>query len=250
MVQIFKNAQFGEIRTAELNGEPIFCLADVCSILGLTSKGVAQRLSDGAISNYPIIDALGREQMANFVNEDGLYDAILDSRKPEAKQFRKWVTSEILPSVRKHGAYLTKETINKALTDPDTIIQLAMQLKEERAEKERLSMQNDLQSNQLKLSAPKVQYFDTVLQSKSTHTTNQIAKELGMSAVTLNRKLKDLNIQYWQSGQWLLAHRYQNKGYTQSRTYQYTDSCGAIKTNMLTVWTEAGRLAIHKWMEL
>lgn len=126
-IQIFQNEQFGKVRIAmNESNEPLFCLADVCNVLGLRQGDVRQRLSDGVVSTQPIIDSLGREQQANFVNEDGLYDAILDSRKPEAKQFRKWVTSEVLPSIRKHGAYMTQETLEKALTSPDFLIQLAV----------------------------------------------------------------------------------------------------------------------------
>lgn len=105
-VETFNNPHFGEIRTAVDDfGEPWFCLADICKALDLTAKGVRQRLDDGVISNYPITDALGREQQAIFVNEDGLYDAILDSRKPEARAYRKWITGEVLPSIRKTGGY-------------------------------------------------------------------------------------------------------------------------------------------------
>lgn len=105
-VETFNNPHFGEIRTAVDDfGEPWFCLADICKALDLTAKGVRQRLDDGVISNYPITDALGREQQAIFVNEDGLYDAILDSRKSEARAYRKWITGEVLPSIRKTGGY-------------------------------------------------------------------------------------------------------------------------------------------------
>ena len=103
MITLFKNPQFGEVRVSELNNEPIFCLSDVCKILDLQGSAVLRRLSDDVISNHPIIDNLGRRQIANFVNEDGLYDVILDSRKPEAKAFRKWITGEVLPAIRKTG---------------------------------------------------------------------------------------------------------------------------------------------------
>lgn len=103
----------------------------------------------------------------------------------------------------------------------------------------------ELQQAELKKQAPKVAYYDEVLQSESTYNTNQIAKELGLSAVTLNRKLRDLKIQYKQGGVWLLYHKYQNKGYTKTRTQTYTDSNGIQQTAMLTVWTEQGRNFIH-----
>lgn len=104
-LQIFNNEEFGEVRTITKYDEVLFCLGDLCRILGLTAKGVKQRLTDEVISNYPIPDSLGRIQNAIFVNEDGLYDVILDSRKENARKFRKWVTSEVLPSIRKTGGY-------------------------------------------------------------------------------------------------------------------------------------------------
>ena len=106
-LQVFNNEEFGEIRTAGTADNPLFCLADVCKALELDASQVMKRLEDGVFSIHPIIDKLGRTQNANFVNEDGLYDVILDSRKPEAKKFRKWITAEVLPSIRKTGAYMT-----------------------------------------------------------------------------------------------------------------------------------------------
>lgn len=109
-LQIFSNSEFGEIRTITKDGEALFCLGDLCRILELTAKGVKQRLTDEVISNYPIPDSLGRIQNTIFVSEDGLYDVILDSRKENARKFRKWVTSEVLPSIRKTGSYSMPKT--------------------------------------------------------------------------------------------------------------------------------------------
>jgi len=106
-IKLFKNENFGEVRVTKINGEPLFCLSDVCGMLELSAKDVKRRLSGEVVTNHPIIDNLGRTQKALFVNEDGLYDVILDSRKPEAKEFRRWVTSEILPTLRKTGSYST-----------------------------------------------------------------------------------------------------------------------------------------------
>ena len=120
-IQIFKNESFGEVRTIVINGEPWFCLKDVCNALALDGKQVNRRLEDGVVSKHPITDNLGRIQMATFVNEDGLYDAILDSRKAEARQFRKWVTSEVLPSIRRTGAYLTQDFCMRVLNAEGTV---------------------------------------------------------------------------------------------------------------------------------
>lgn len=114
-MRIFDNPQFGEIRTAGTADNPLFCLTDLCKALNLSASHVKERLSDDVVSTDPIVDSLGRKQMANFVNEDGLYDVILDSRKPEAKAFRKWITSEVLPSIRKTGSYSISQLSRKEL---------------------------------------------------------------------------------------------------------------------------------------
>ena len=128
-IQVFNNPLFGNVRVIGTEANPLFCLTDICKALDLQTAAVMRRLGDDVITSHPISDILGRIQQANFVNEDGLYDVILDSRKPEAKQFRKWITSEVLPIIRKHGAYMTDKSIEKALTDPDFLIQLATELK-------------------------------------------------------------------------------------------------------------------------
>ena len=106
-IQIFENNEFGAIRTmSNEQGEPLFCLKDVCKALELETKQVVRRLFDDVFSKHPIVDRLGRAQQATFVNEDGLYDTIFESRKPQAKLFRKWVTAEVLPAIRRQGGYM------------------------------------------------------------------------------------------------------------------------------------------------
>ena len=130
-IQVFNNPAFGNIRVAGTEENPQFCLADVCKALGLTAKFVNQRLAKEVVSNHPL-ETAGGTQQALFVNEDGLYDVILDSRKTEARQFRKWITSEVLPTIRKHGAYMTEGALQKAIQNPDFLIQLATELKNEK----------------------------------------------------------------------------------------------------------------------
>ena len=242
MITTFSNLQFGNVRVAELNNEPIFCLSDVCSVLGLTPKGVNQRLSDEVISNYPIIDSLGRAQNALFVNEDGLYDVILDSRKPEARAFRKWITSEVLPSIRREGGYIVVENED---TEADImarallIAQSTMERQKQRLEL--LQNENELQKKELKASSHKVEYFDNVLQSTSVYIADQIAKELGITAITLNKKLVKMGILIRRNGQLLPTADYCNKGYTKTRTFYYEKTDGTKGSNCITVWTEKGR---------
>jgi len=179
-----------------------------------------------------------------FIPEGEVYRLIIKSKLPNAEKFQDWVCEEVIPSIRKHGAYMDASVIEKALTDPDTIIRLATNLKEERRLREILQHKTELQNRVIEQNAPKVEYYEEVLQSESTYTSTQIAKELGMGAPTLNRKLKDLRVQYVQNGTWVLYEKYQNKDYTKTKTHTYNDN-GVKKTSMLTVWTENGRLFIH-----
>lgn len=238
-VTILSNDLFGQVRVVLQDGEPMFCLADVCRALELNTNGVRARLTDGVISTYPIADQLGRQQNANFVNEDGLYDVILDSRKPEAKQFRKWITSEVLPSIRKSGGYM----VVKENETPEQLMARALKVAQETLQ--RKEQQLILQDQQLRIQAPKVEYHDKVMTSVSTYNTTQIAKEFGWGAVTLNKKLQDLGIQYKQHGQWLLYAKYQNKGFTKTVTHCFTNSNGETCSEQHTVWTEVGRKFIH-----
>lgn len=179
-VTIFSSNAFGSIRTGGTSDNPLFCLADVCKALKLSAKGVNQRLNKEVISNYPLQTA-GGVQHALFVNEDGLYDVILDSRKPEAKAFRKWITSEVLPSIRKSGGYIASTQDDS----PELIMARALQVAQATIDrhKHQLEQANEriaLQSTQLKQQAPKVKYVDEVLQSTNTYTSTQMSKELGM----------------------------------------------------------------------
>lgn len=186
-VQIFSSPEFGEIRTTGDRNNPLFCLADVCKAVGLTPKGVNQRLSDEVISNYPIIDSLGRTQMALFVSEDGLYDVILDSRKPEAKAFRKWITSEVLPAIRKHGAYMTPETIEEVLLSPDTIIKLATNLKAEQQRRVIAECKVAFLEEVTIENAPKVLFATAVEGSNHSCLVGELAKILYQNGVEIGQ---------------------------------------------------------------
>ena len=159
--------------------EPLFCLADVCRVLDLIPSKVAQRLDKDVLSKYPL-ETAGGIQQTNFVDEDGLYDVILDSRKPEAKKFRKWVTSEVLPSIRKHGIYMTNETLEKALTSPDFLIRLATNLKEEK--QKRIEAEQKIQKD-----APKVLFADAVSTSQRSCLVAELAKILQQNGVNIGQ---------------------------------------------------------------
>lgn len=170
-LKIFENEQFGVIRTAGTSEQPKFCLADVCRVLEIGNPSqVKSRLEDGVISNEVILDSLNREQNVTFINEDGLYDVILDSRKPQAKAFRKWVTGEVLPSIRKTGQYALP---SYQIADP---VERATKWIEEEQERRRLALENKEQSEQIKADAPKVLFANAVVGSKSSCLIGELAK--------------------------------------------------------------------------
>ena len=241
-LQIFRNQEFGEIRTTIVNSKPFLCLVDICKILELgQASRVKARLNKDGVTTSKVIDALGREQQATFIDESNLYKVIFQSRKPEAEKFTEWVTSEVLPSIRKNGMYAT----NELLDNPDLAIRVFEQLKQEREEKRELQLQNTQQRQLIGELKPKADYTDRILKSKSTMTATAIAKDYGMSAIEFNKILHDLKIQYKQSGQWFLYEKYQRCGYTHSKTTEYIRSDGSVGSSLNTEWTQKGRLFLY-----
>lgn len=185
-IQIFKNENFGEVRVTEVNGEPMFCLADVCKVLELTNpRSVKARLDDDDVQLFDLhavnpADAMVGNSMANFVTESGFYDVILQSSSPKVKPFRKWVTSEVLPSIRKHGGYLTPQKVEEALLNPDVLIQLATNLKEERAK--RIEAENTIKQQQ-----PKVLFADAVATSERSCLVAELAKILQQNGINIGQ---------------------------------------------------------------
>ena len=181
-IKIFQNEQFGQIRiVVNENNEPLFCLLDLCNSLGLSNnRKVKSQLDDDVTLSYPILDNLGREQEATFVTEAGMYTVILRSDSPKAKPMQKWVTNEVLPSIRKHGAYMTNETLEKALTSPDFLIQLAINLKEEK--QKRIEAESKIQQD-----APKVLFADAVSTSQRSCLIAELAKILQQNGVNIGQ---------------------------------------------------------------
>lgn len=181
-IKIFQNEQFGQIRiVVNENNEPLFCLLDLCNSLGLSNnRKVKSQLDDDVTLSYPILDNLGREQEATFVTEAGMYTVILRSDSPKAKPMQKWVTNEVLPSIRKHGAYMTNETLEKALSSPDFLIQLATNLKEEK--QKRIEAESKIQQD-----APKVLFADAVSTSQRSCLIAELAKILQQNGVNIGQ---------------------------------------------------------------
>lgn len=256
-MQIFENPEFGEVRTVEIDGDAWFVGKDVAEILGYSnaSKAVITHVDDEdkRFVMLDVVDSqngnvpIGQSKTA-IINESGLYSLVLSSKMPKAREFKKWVTSKVLPSIRKHGMYATDELLD----NPEFAIKVFERLKEERETRKLLEIQNQelmlenkLQGQVINEMKPKADYYDTILACPDTMTVTQIAKDYGMSAHELNEKLHDYKVQFLQSGQWLLYSTYAHNGYTQSHTYYYGNKPGKRNFRLSTKWTQKGRLFIY-----
>lgn len=242
-IQIFENAEFGSIRTVEIENKPYFVGKDVADVLGYErpTKAVNDRVDSEDRDVVPIQDSIGRMQNTPVINESGLYSLILSSKLPTAKKFKRWVTSEVLPTIRRHGMYATDEL----LANPDIAIAAFTALKEEREKMKLLETENARQRQLIGELKPKSDYTDRILNNKGLVTISQIAKDYGMSGRKMNNLLYEYGIQYKQSGQWLLYAKYHDKGYTHSKTINIVRSDGTPDITMETKWTQKGRLFIY-----
>lgn len=245
-----------KVQVIMMENEPYFLGKEVAVILGysIPQKAILTHVDEEDVKTLKY-KAFSKTEKAKLwegkdfsdkklINESGLYSLIIASKLPSAKKFKRWVTSEVLPSIRKHGAYMTEETVEEILTNPDTIIKLATQLKEERLAHQKTKEEKLMVEQQLSEAKPKVTYYDIILQNPSLVSITQIAKDYGMSGKGMNQKLKELKIQYKQSGTWFLYSKYQNKGWTSSETKIIPTNYGD-KVTMYTKWTQKGRLALY-----
>lgn len=212
-IQIF-NYNNREVRAVQKDGEPWFVLKDVCAILDISNhKMTAQRLDGDEVSQTYLIDSIGRKQEMTVINESGLYNVILRSDKPEAKPFRKWVTSEVLPSIRIHGAYMTQEKLQEALCNPDALFQIVSALKEESDKRKALEIQNSALAVGLAIAQPKADYFDDCMARGGLMNFRDTAKLLGMRQKEfIDNLLRDSYLYRDKRGR-LLPYQKRNNGY-------------------------------------
>jgi len=210
-----------EVRTMIVNNEPWWVAKDVCDILEISNSRDALSRLDADEKGVVLTDTPGGKQKMQFVNESGLYSLIMASRKPEAKAFKKWVTSEVLPSIRKNGMYATEVTVEKMLNDPDFAIELLTTLKEERAKRIEVEKTNTI-----------------LMHVTKNYTSTEIAKELGLkSATELNKILSEKKVQFKQNETWVLYSKYADKGYTDIKQ-QVLDNGKVVYDRK---WTQLGR---------
>lgn len=237
-LQIF-SFDSNEVRTLVVNEEPYFVGKDVAEVLGYTNtrdalnRHVDDEDKKNLTSRNTTLENLPNRGLT-AVNESGLYSLIFSSKLDSAKRFKRWVTSEVLPAIRKHGIYATDSVIEQTMKNPDYIITVLTEFKKER--ESRLVAEQQVQ--ELK---PKATYYDLVLQNKSLLSVSKIAKDYGMSAMRMNKLLHELGVQYKQGDIWLLYAKYQDKGYTQTSTYALDEEHSKVSTK----WTQKGRLFIY-----
>ena len=261
-IEIFKNEEFGEVRTLVVNNEPMFVGSNVATILGYSNpqKAIRDHVDDDdKLTERIVLSGQNREVI--IVNESGLYSLILSSKLPTAKKFKHWVTSEVLPAIRKNGGYM----VSKPDDTPEIIMARAILIAQNTLKKRdeelaeannQLARQHDrigtleghLKYNieEVKKLTPDAEYTLKTLSSTTSWNTNIIAKEIGLSAVTLNKRLQGLGIQYKEHGVWVLTHKYQDKGYTKTSTYSFLKQDGSVGSRIQTEWTEKGRRFIHE----
>lgn len=235
---VFSCEEFGEIRTLNIDGEPWFVGKDIAVSLGYSNPQKAVRdhvfEEDRTVNDSFTVNGTP----ITLINESGLYSLVLSSKLTSAKKFSRWVTAEVLPSLRKNGAYMTAETLHKAMSDPRELAKLLTTLADERDKCEKLEKEN------AELSV-KANYCDIILMSKNSVPITQIAKDYGMSAVAFNKLLHELKIQFPVGKSWVLYSKYANKNYTQSQTYTISENRSVIHT----CWTQKGRLFLYDFLK-
>lgn len=239
-LQVFQTSQFGDLEILTIEGKEWFPAIKVAEILGYSNprKSIRDHTKQKGVTIRSVLSN-GGEQNKKFIDEGNLYRLITRSKLPQAEEFEEWVFEEVLPSIRKHGIYATESVIVQTMKDPDYIINILMEYKQEK--ENNLILKQEI--GELK---PKADYVDEILKSPGTMTITQIAADYGLSAQKLNKLLHEARIQRRVGKQWILYTEHMNKGYTKSETINIVRSDGTPDTQPQTKWTQKGRLKIHE----
>lgn len=251
-LQIFNNNEFEKIRSLLINNEPYFVGNDIATVLGYknTRDALSKHIDEeDKISDVAIHDGSQNRNMT-IINESGLYSLILSSKLESAKKFKRWVTDEVLPSIRKTGGYIAGE---KNMTEDELILKAmnVLQIKVEnyRLENQKLLADNNKKEQLIGELQPKADYTDRILKCDDLTKVNVIACDYGFSAVEFNKLLKKFGIQYKQGQDWLLYSNYRGQGYTQTKTFDFKHKDGTKGSKPTMMWTQKGRLFLYNFLK-
>lgn len=236
-LQIFNNDRFGQVRIIPVEGELMFVAKDVCDCLEITKHRDAISRLDSDERGLVKLDTPGGKQDIAAINEYGLYNLVLSSRKPEAKEFKRWITHDVIPAIRKTGSY--SMVIPQTL--PEALRAYADEVESHNATKAIVAQQEQ----QIAEFKPVKDYVDKILSSKSCLAITQIAADYGLSAQELNKILHEAGLQRKVGDQWILYKQHMAKGFTKSETFTFCRSDGRLDSKITTKWTQKGRLEIH-----
>ena len=255
-----------EVRTIQKECEPWFAGKDVCAVFGDSNHNRSLSRVFGEDKTIIEVDTPAGIRNVTFINETGLYDLLFSMQPQKAnhagvqdaypkeirlrmeqlQRFRRWVTHEVLPSIRKHGAFMTQVTIDKVLADPDFGIRLLTQLKAEQTKNAELTALVSVKNQQIAEMKPKASYYDVILNCKDAVAITIIAKDYGKSGQWLNEFLHELGVQFKQGNIWLLYQKHAEKGFTCTKTHSYLGSDGTNHSKVHTYWTQKGRIFIYE----
>lgn len=236
-LQIFNNDRFGQVRIIPVDGKLMFVAKDVCDCLEITKHRDAISRLDSDERGSVKLDTPGGKQDIAAINEYGLYSLVLSSRKPEAKDFKRWITHDVIPAIRKTGSY--SMVIPQTL--PEALRAYADEVESHNATKAIVAQQEQ----QIAEFKPVKDYVDKILSSKSCLAITQIAADYGLSAQELNKILHEAGLQRKVGDQWILYKQHMAKGFTKSETFTFCRSDGRLDSKITTKWTQKGRLEIH-----
>ncbi|MHB9761460.1 phage antirepressor [Streptococcus suis] len=232
--------------------EPLFLAKDVADWIEHSKSSVMIDTVDDDEKLRETIFTSGQNREMWFLTENGLYEVLMQSRKPIAKQFKKQV-KQILKSIRKHGAYVTNQKAVDIMSNPNALGEflqgITNQVKQLETQNLKLAEKNEVLEVELIEARKQARYLDVIIESKGAVRVTQIAADYGMSANRFNKLLHELGVQHKVNGQWILHKKYMGKGYTDSTTFDYLDKNGQARANMTTTWTQKGRLFLYELLK-
>lgn len=244
-VMVYEHPLFGKVRMYVENGKSWFCATDIATSLGYSNPrdAIVRHCKSHGVVNHDVIDSMGRTQQMKFISEGNIYRLSAKSQMPKADEFESWIFDDVVPSVINTGSYSLQPQLPNFNNPAEAARAWADQYEKNQTLALEVQQQQEtieLQQKELIQSASKVSYYDNHLQSVNTQTSTQAAKQIGMDAEKLHKKLKEIGIIYRQSGQWILHAPYSTWGMHSTRSQTYTRSDGSTGTSVYTVWTTKG----------